>query len=107
MSVLLAQKALWSLYLSDTPGIAKGISAMPSLHVAIAALNAIVLYKFSKAAGVFGLLYLAVILVGSVHLGWHYAIDGYLSILAVAVIWWATGWALARTRREEVQAFSS
>jgi hypothetical protein len=26
-----------------------------------------------------------------VFLGWHYAIDGYLSIAVVATIWWAAG----------------
>lgn len=33
-------------------------------------------------------------MIGSVHLGWHYAIDGYVSILAVIVIWKAVGWTL-------------
>ena len=34
------------------------------------------------------------IMIGSVHLGWHYAIDGYVSVLAVIAIWKAVGWAL-------------
>jgi hypothetical protein len=40
------------------------------------------------------------ILLGSVHLGWHYAIDAYAGILIAAAAWagagWATGWYLAR-----------
>ena len=90
--VLSTQEMLWNRYLSNSTGLGSGISAMPSLHVAIAALNAIMLSKLSRAAGLLGWAYLLVILVGSVHLGWHYAIDGYVSIIAVLVIWRAAGW---------------
>jgi hypothetical protein len=40
-----------------------------------------------------------VILVGSVHLGWHYALDGYASIVAVIVLWHAVGRGLRRLPR--------
>ena len=68
-----------------------GISAMPSMHLAVATLSALLLGRLSRAAGVLGWAYVAIILVGSVYLGWHYAIDGYVSILAVAAIWWVAG----------------
>lgn len=32
-----------------------------------------------------------VILIGSVHLGWHYAIDGYLAWVLAGSLWWAVG----------------
>ena len=35
--------------------------------------------------------YAALVLVGSVHFGWHYAIDGYASIAAVLALWWIAG----------------
>jgi hypothetical protein len=43
-------------------------------------------------------LYGLVILVGSVHLGWHYAVDGYAGIAGALILWWIAGAALRRTR---------
>jgi hypothetical protein len=31
------------------------------------------------------------VLIGSVHLGWHYAVDGYVAIAAVTGFWWIAG----------------
>ena len=33
----------------------------------------------------------ALILFGSVYAGWHYAVDGYLSISVVSLLWYLTG----------------
>jgi hypothetical protein len=38
-------------------------------------------------------------LIGSVALGWHYAIDGYAAILITCALWAIVGWAL-RVRRD-------
>ena len=43
-------------------------------------------------------LYGLIILLGSVHLGWHYAVDGYVSILAVPMLWWLSGVLVRRLR---------
>ena len=77
-----------------------GISAMPSMHIAIATLSALLLGRMGHAAGTLGWLYVALILLGSVYLGWHYAIDGYVSIVVVFVVWWLVGRMV--TRSEEV-----
>lgn len=91
---LVAQAYLWENYSQGLLNTASGISAMPSMHVAIAALQAFLGWKISRRAGILLTTYCVIILIGSVHLGWHYAIDGYVSILAVFVIWKLVGWAL-------------
>lgn len=67
-----------------------GISAFPSMHLAGTMLAT--LYCFSRArwAGWAMAAFLVVILIGSVQLAWHYAVDGYAGIL---IAWGA--WALA------------
>ena len=68
--------------------IGSGISAMPSLHVAMAYL----LYlAVSARLKLIALVYVGLIWIGSVHLGWHYAVDGLLSILVVFLIWRGAG----------------
>ena len=96
---LSTQDMLWEKHIANSAGLGSGISAMPSLHVAIATLNAILLSRLSRALGLLGWIYLVLIQVGSVHLGWHYAIDGYVSMIGVLFIWWAAGWWLARLDR--------
>jgi hypothetical protein len=82
--------ALWLIVEEDVwPRF--GISAMPSLHVAIATLYALMGWATNRFWGLLATGFCVVILLGSVHLGWHYAVDGYVSILAVAAIWWFAG----------------
>lgn len=82
--------SLWADYTSQAwPRV--GISAMPSMHVAVATLIALVGFGIHRVAGILAVLYLGVTVVGSVHLAWHYAIDGYVSILLTIGVWWAAG----------------
>jgi len=66
-------------------------TAMPSMHVAVVTLNALMLSHINRYVGALGWLYAAIILLTSVYLGWHYAIDGYVSIAGVSGIWWICG----------------
>jgi membrane-associated phospholipid phosphatase len=64
---------------------------MPSLHVAMATLMWCAMRPVHRLAGPAYFVFLACILLGSVHLGWHYALDGYVSILLVCILWWLSG----------------
>ncbi|QND65982.1 hypothetical protein HB777_20105 [Mesorhizobium loti] len=67
-----------------------GISAMPSIHVAVAALNALFFSRINRWIGAAAWVFAALTLFGSVYWGWHYAIDGYVAIAAVVSIWVAS-----------------
>jgi PAP2 superfamily len=85
------QQNLWAYYTGGSVLPVNGISAMPSVHVAAAVLFALVGWKVGRAAGFAFSAYAGVILVGSIHLGWHYAVDGYVSAAAAVVLWIVSG----------------
>ncbi|TIQ51778.1 phosphatase PAP2 family protein [Mesorhizobium sp.] len=85
-SYLLASSGL------DGPRLGSGISAFPSIHVAAATLNAIYLWRFGGVLRWGSIAFLAAIQLGSVHLAWHYAVDGYASMLITLIIWILAGW---------------
>ncbi|SBS29727.1 hypothetical protein MAQ5080_01484 [Marinomonas aquimarina] len=86
---LKTQDLLWSSHIANASTFGEGISAMPSMHVSMATLMALSLSALNKKLGVLGWLYLVMIQIGSVHLGWHYALDGYVSIPLTIAIWYA------------------
>ena len=85
-----AQQLLWDGYTGKLPR-AIGISAFPSMHNAMATIFALVGFRLHRWLGILFTVNLAVILFGSVHLGWHYAVDGYAGILIALAAWWAMG----------------
>jgi hypothetical protein len=87
---LTTQDILWSGY-AGAPTGSLGISAFPSVHVATAVLIAIYATRRSLSAGVALWLFAGLIMIGSVVLGWHYAIDGYAAAILAVAIWKATG----------------
>lgn len=66
---------------------ASGISAMPSMHVAMASLFAIGGFQRSRALGAVFSVYAVMIWIASVHLGWHYALDGIVGTAMMAALW--------------------
>jgi hypothetical protein len=80
------QESLWANYVLPSGGLMKGIAAFPSLHVAMPVLYAV--SSRTTAARVSWWSYAGLIFVGSVVLGWHYAVDGYAAVLLVVGCWW-------------------
>jgi hypothetical protein len=95
-SAVRVRDLLWHSFKSASPGLVSGISAFPSMHVSLATLFFLFARRIHPALGAAFGGYAMLILLSSVHLGWHYAVDGYVSILATAAIWAAVGWALRR-----------
>lgn len=85
-----AQNLLWRGY-ADKNVIAGGISAMPSMHVATAVLFIFGGFGIHRVLGWAMVVYGSIILVGSVHLAWHYAVDGYVSIAITVFFLWLAG----------------
>jgi len=85
---------LWHNY-AGTPSPIGGISAMPSMHNCSTILVAIYAWRVNKQLGVALSVFAGIIFFGSIHLGWHYAIDGYVAGISALLIWWFSGW-LAR-----------
>lgn len=81
------QHNLWSVYRSGTIAAGSGISAFPSMHVAVPALLAFATWSRARALSLLLGAFTIVVLVSSVALGWHYAVDGYASIIGAGAIW--------------------
>ena len=85
-----AQKLLWDGYTGQTAPFL-GISAFPSMHNAMAMLFVLLAWRMHRTAGICMAVFAAFILIGSVHLAWHYAVDSYAGIVIGLGSWWMAG----------------
>ena len=88
---LRAQDMLWNSYVTARGEIA-GIAAMPPMHVG----TSVLFFVCARAAGIRWLawatgVFALVIMLGSILLAWHYAIDGYAGALVAIACWHAAG----------------
>lgn len=90
LSAVQTQELLWRFY--SGPESLNSISAFPSMHVASSTLMAIYAFSLARWAGIAMSLFTLGILIGSVLLGWHYAVDGYASVVLALLCWRASGW---------------
>ena len=96
MNAINETRTLWSLhaqdmlregYVNPANGKLSGISAMPSMHNATSTLFVFAAFRIHRTLGFVMLAFLSVIMIGSVHLAWHYAIDAYAGILIAIFVW--------------------
>jgi hypothetical protein len=96
------QDMLWESYQKTGIGLGVGISAMPSVHVSTAFLLMLVGWKAGRVPGFFLTVFFSIIMAGSVHLAWHYAVDGYAGCVVTSLIWWLLPFLLGRERHVTV-----
>jgi hypothetical protein len=88
---LATQHMLWEGYVGNE-SVLKGISAMPSMHVATCVLLALLGFASGRRwLGWSFVVFTAVIFLASIHLAWHYAIDGYAGAVVALVAWFGAG----------------
>ena len=75
---------------------AGGISAMPSMHVALAILLVISGFQRNRLWGIALTTYALLIWIASIHFGWHYFVDGPVAALMMFSLWWASAPLAAR-----------
>lgn len=90
------QDMLYDAYTSKE-GPISGISAMPSMHVT----TSVLFFLCARASGIRWLswitgVFAAAIMLGSVLLAWHYAVDGYAGVLIALACWSFAGWLTRR-----------
>ena len=93
---LVESDAMWTAYESGRPGLVVGISAVPSLHVAITFWMYLAARTLAPRAAPLALAYFIVIWLASVQLGWHYFVDGLVGALAMIGIWAVAGAVFSR-----------
>lgn len=99
------QNYLWTSYEAKALLFGSGISAFPSVHLGIAAVTALYLFERQRFLLLPGIAFVAVIQFLSAYTGYHYAIDGYFSILVVIGLWlWLRRRAVASVAQENYAA---
>lgn len=93
------REQLWMSHVTGNVDRIRGITAMPSMHVAAAVLLALAGWSAGRVPGILLTIFAVLIQLGSVHLAWHYAIDGYVSTILVIALWFTVDWALKRYSR--------
>jgi PAP2 superfamily protein len=85
------QIALAGDFGGDRLAIGRGISAMPSVHIALAVQFACAAFALDRRLGWVATAYGAAMWVASIHLGWHYAVDGIVAAVVTIPLWLGCG----------------
>lgn len=81
------QELLLNWYEAGNRGLGSGITAMPSMHVSMAFLFWLSIRRVDPTAGRIFFVFFALIWMASVHLAYHYAVDGLVSVIATSFVW--------------------
>ena len=87
VSAIHYQRVLGEAFQVPQLAIGRGISAMPSVHIGLAVQFACGAYAIRRWLGWLLGLYAVVTWIGSIHLGWHYAVDGLVSAAIIIPLW--------------------
>jgi len=85
------QHTLWTLLQQHQVELGTGISAFPSLHVAMMTLVTLTAFHVHRVVGLAVGAFALLIFAGSISLGWHYAVDGYASAGFIYAVWFGIG----------------
>ncbi len=83
------QAMLWQGHLGNA--VPLGISAMPSMHNASVLLLVLAAGSFGRPIRFTLAVHALLVFLGSIHLGWHYAVDAYVAWLLTILVWYGTG----------------
>ncbi|HEX6660851.1 MAG TPA: phosphatase PAP2 family protein [Sphingomicrobium sp.] len=86
--VALAESDLmWAARSDNDPGLVAGISAVPSIHVAMSLWIYLAAREIMPRAALPAFAYFLLVWIGSVQLGWHYASDGLAGAIGMLGVW--------------------
>jgi len=85
--VLAESDLMWASRTDSVPGVVAGISAVPSVHVAISLWIYLAARELAPKAALPAFLYFLLVWIGSVQLGWHYASDGLAGAVGMLAVW--------------------
>jgi membrane-associated phospholipid phosphatase len=86
-NILRISDYLFKSYAEGLVRAGTGISAFPSIHVAVAVLNALFFTSISAIFGTVMWCFAAIIFIGSIYTGYHYSVDGIVSTGIVIFVW--------------------
>ena len=96
------QDYLLRIHETDGVGFGSGISAMPSMHIVLVLIWMFAAWHIHKVIGLVMAAYTAIIWIGSVHLGWHYFVDGLVSLVVIWALWRVVGTSFGLYQRPQV-----
>jgi hypothetical protein len=82
---------LWRRFTGEAVDFGTGISAFPSMHVALTAWMVFAIHALFPKLRPLAWFYFFAILVGSVYLGWHYLVDSIAGAIGAVLCYWLAG----------------